>query len=75
MHDISIDGNISTYNNFLLDWMEITDCRPVAHVVQDFLFCDDFDRILLGNVFITAAVEDLLCLGGEKKRHHPLWYT
>lgn len=75
MHDISTDGNISTYNNFLLDWMEITDCRPVAHVVQDFLFCDDFDGILLGNVFITAAVEDLLCLGGEKKRHHPLWYT
>lgn len=75
MHDISTDGNISTYNNFLLDWMEITDCRPVAHVIQDFLFCDDFDGILLGNVFITAAVEDLLCLGGEKKGHHPFWYT
>lgn len=33
MYDILIDGNISIYNNFLFDWMEIIDCRFVAYIV------------------------------------------
>lgn len=74
MYDILIDGNILIYNNFLFDWMEIIDCRFVAYVVQDFLFCDDFDWIFFGNVFIIAVVEDFLCFGGEKKGYYFFWY-
>ena len=63
----------TTYDDLLLERVEVTDSSPVTHIVENLLLGDNLDGIFLSHIGITLAVEDLLCFGCHEQGGASLW--